>query len=234
MQTENNNTQENNIKLYDLLRNVPQEARKPITDGRLKGKTDVNAMWRIKRMTEVFGPIGTGWKVEIVNKWMESADDDNTAAFVDINLFVKNPETGQWSDPIPGTGGNIFKRRENSGKIYMDDDCYKKALTDAVSIACKFLGLAADVWFEQDKSKYETDGRPSGKGSASKTTDKPELSPKSPFWDKSVTTAAGTTDTTENIYKRITKVYNITRDNFSRLMGDAGKPVDLATLNKLF
>ena len=144
-----------NRSIYDLLRDVPKEARKPITDGRLKGKTDVNAMWRIKRMTEVFGPCGFGWKYVIKSKELQTADGGNISAFVDIDLYVKHPETGEWSEPIPGTGGNIFQRIERSGNVYMDDDCYKKALTDAISIAAKALGMAADVWYEQDVSKYD-------------------------------------------------------------------------------
>lgn len=144
-----------NRSIYDLLRDVPKEARKPITDGRLKGKTDVNAMWRIKRMTEIFGPCGFGWKYVIKSKELQTADGGNISAFVDIDLYVKHPETGEWSEPIPGTGGNIFQRIERSGNVYMDDDCYKKALTDAISIAAKALGMAADVWYEQDVSKYD-------------------------------------------------------------------------------
>lgn len=32
--------------------------------GKLKGKTDINPMWRIKVLTETFGPCGEGWKTE--------------------------------------------------------------------------------------------------------------------------------------------------------------------------
>ena len=46
---------------YNQLRTVPEVAKKPIGGGRLKGMTDINPMWRIKRITEVFGPVGIGW-----------------------------------------------------------------------------------------------------------------------------------------------------------------------------
>ena len=52
----------NNLELYDSFREVPQEAKKPIAAGRLKGMTDINPMWRIKVLTERFGPCGIGWK----------------------------------------------------------------------------------------------------------------------------------------------------------------------------
>ncbi len=50
-----------NMRIYDAVRSVPPEAIKPITAGRLKGKSDINPMWRIKVLTEQFGPCGEGF-----------------------------------------------------------------------------------------------------------------------------------------------------------------------------
>lgn len=225
--------QNTNMRFYNELRMVPEEAKKPILDGRLRGKTDVNGMWRIKRMTEIFGPCGIGWKYTIRSRRTEKADENNIAAFVDIDLYVKDPATGQWSEPIPGTGGNIFKRIENSGKVYMDDDCYKKAFTDALSIACKAIGLAADVWFEQDKSKYENDpSRAAGPLASTQTeqrnrppqSGKSVLNPASRYWVPSVARAAGTTDPPARIRQRIENKFTITDSDFALLMQQAGKP----------
>ena len=58
--------QQDNLRFYEQLRNVPQGALKPIQAGRLKGKSDINPVWRIQAMTSVFGPCGIGWKYEIV------------------------------------------------------------------------------------------------------------------------------------------------------------------------
>lgn len=49
-----------NMRIYDAVRAVPEEAKRAITAGRLKGKTDINPMWRIKALTELFGPCGDG------------------------------------------------------------------------------------------------------------------------------------------------------------------------------
>ena len=59
-----------NLKIYEAARKVPNEALKPIQAGRLKGKSDINPMWRIKKLTEIFGPCGIGWKYTIVKQWM--------------------------------------------------------------------------------------------------------------------------------------------------------------------
>ena len=50
-----------NMDLYNVLRDVPNIAKKAITAGRLKGMTDINPMYRIKALTEEFGPCGIGW-----------------------------------------------------------------------------------------------------------------------------------------------------------------------------
>ena len=40
--------------------------------------------------------------------------------------------------------------------VDFSDEAYKMALTDAISIACKALGMAADVYFANDRTKYDT------------------------------------------------------------------------------
>lgn len=149
-----------NMKLYNLGREVPENAKKAIKGGRLKGMTDINPMWRIKRLTEMFGPCGVGWWYEITNK--EIVRDETTnqkASFVDILLYYIDPDSGQASHGIPGTGGASFVSKEQNG-LYMSDECFKMAMTDAISVAAKALGIGADVYFEKDRTKYETDDEP--------------------------------------------------------------------------
>lgn len=147
-----------NLKLYDAVRSVPENAKKRITGGRLSGMTDINPMWRIKTLTEQFGVCGIGWKYVITDKRLEQGANGEIAAFVDIDLYIKID--GEWSDPIPGTGGSTFVAKERSG-MYTSDECFKMALTDALSVACKALGFAADVYFEKDRTKYDTQDKKS-------------------------------------------------------------------------
>lgn len=140
------------LELYEKVRKVPKEALKEITAGRLKGKSDINPMWRIKKLTEEFGPCGIGWKTEITKQWLEPGVNGEIAAFCNINLYIQ--VDGKWSDPIPGTGGSMFVANERNGP-YVSDECYKMAYTDAISVACKALGFAADVYWSQDSTKYD-------------------------------------------------------------------------------
>lgn len=140
-----------NMQIYNKLRQPPPQALKPIQAGRLKGKTDVNPMWRIQALTETFGACGQGWKYEIVNQWTEEGANGEKAAFCNINLYVKLGD--KWSEPIPGVGGSMLIAKEKNG-LYTSDECYKMALTDAISVACKALGMAGNVYWQQDPTKY--------------------------------------------------------------------------------
>jgi hypothetical protein len=146
-----------NLTIYNALKDVPPEALRKIKAGRLKGKSDINPMWRIKSLTEQFGICGIGWKYEIVEKRLEQGANNVIAAFVDINLYIK--VGSEWSAPIPGTGGSTFVAKETGG-LYTNDECFKMALTDAISVSCKALGVGGSVYWEKDGTKYEPPAKP--------------------------------------------------------------------------
>lgn len=229
-----------NTFIYEKLRDVPQEARTPIKEGRLAGKTSINSMWRIKKLTELFGPCGIGWNFRVTDTRKEQSPDGvTTALFVDILFRFKDPQTGQWSEEIHGTGGNVLVRRESKGP-YMNDDAYKMAVTDAISSAAKLLGLGADVHFENDvESKYteqqtqtvpatQTTSRQAaytGENAPARQEDqkKPELTKLHPKWSYSIATIAASQDPSETIRKKIEKMYRITDNNFNELLKLAGR-----------
>ena len=156
-----------NMKLYNFFRECPEEAQKPITAGRLKGKTDINPMWRLKKLTEAFGPCGFGWTVRIVRTWLEDGAEKvrmndrgeilerNRERTANVEIALKVKYNGEWSEDIAGIGGAMFLELENRG-FNTEDEAYKKAYTDAISVACKALGIAADIYFDKDPdSKYD-------------------------------------------------------------------------------
>lgn len=145
-----------NMSIYDKLKITPDNAKKTIKGGRISGFTDINPMYRIMRLTEMFGPCGIGWYYTVDRKWTEQAGDE-VLAFVDIGLFVYY--NGGWSKPIPGTGGSMMLVKETKG-LRASDECYKMATTDAISVACKQLGIGADVYWEKGESKYDTEPAP--------------------------------------------------------------------------
>jgi len=142
-----------NLALYNRFKEVDKTAKKKITGGRLNGFTNINPMWRIKMLTEEFGQCGVGWKFDILDQRTISIDNGEVCVFVDINLFYRI-DAENWSEPVKGIGGSKLVSKEKNG-LYTDDECFKKALTDAISVAGKSLGLGADVYFEGDVTKYD-------------------------------------------------------------------------------
>jgi len=146
-----------NLDLYNRFRAVPKEAQKTIQGGNLNGKTDINPMWRIKMLTDTFGPVGFGWQTKITEHW----DDTQTiggsterVAWVRLELYVK--WEGIWSAPIEGIGGSKYAGKGRGAEL--NDEAFKMAETDAISVACKKLGIGADIYWAKDNTKYTQGG----------------------------------------------------------------------------
>ena len=135
---------DHNLRFYNQGCEVPKDALKEIKAGRLRGMSDVNPMWRMKKMTEIFGPCGIGWKYTIDRQWTETYGNE-VKCFCNVSLYVRDPDTGFWSDAIPGNGGSAIVSNEAKGP-YVNDEGYKMALTDALSIAMKPLGIGGNIW----------------------------------------------------------------------------------------
>ena len=140
------------LELYNQVCQPPKEALKPIQAGRLKGKTDINPMWRIKKLTEIYGPCGIGWNIQNVR--YQHIQVDGTGEVIclcELELVIHTD--GAWSAPIYGIGGNMLVAKEKNG-MYADDDAPKKAYSDAIGTACKALGFAGNIYWDSDPTKY--------------------------------------------------------------------------------
>ena len=146
-----------NLDIYESVRSCPDNALRTIQAGKLKGKSDINPVWRIKALTELFGPCGIGWKIENVKYWTEPGAGGEVIAWCSMELKINH--NGVWSDGIVGVGGSMLVNMEK-GKLVSNDEAYKMANTDAISVCCKMLGVAADVYWQADRTKYTEDPEP--------------------------------------------------------------------------
>ena len=121
---------------------------KEIKGGNLNGKSDINPVWRFWVLTEAFGPCGFGWTVKEVERWTNECAGE-TAAFVKVHLRINIG--GTWSEPIEGVGGSKLCGKGRGDGI--NDEAWKMATTDAISVACKALGMAADVYTGRQSHK---------------------------------------------------------------------------------
>lgn len=143
-----------NLRFYKAFGSTPKEAQKTIAAGKLKGMTDINPMWRIKALTEAFGPQGEGWKLTIDGMWTNEANNgQEVVAWCQVSLCWKM-DNGEWSAPVPGIGGSKLYGK-GIGDGVANDEAFKMAYTDAIAIACKGLGMSADIYFAKDRTKYD-------------------------------------------------------------------------------
>ena len=142
------------LEIWNKFNRPPATALKPIAAGRLVGKSDINPQWRLQAMTEQFGPCGVGWKYTIDRLWTEAATEGEVFAFAQVSVYIRTAPDAPWSDPIPGIGGNFLIEKERKG-LHNNDEAFKMATTDALSVAMKALGVASEVYLGNwDGSKY--------------------------------------------------------------------------------
>lgn len=137
--------------IYQRLATPPQNALKTITAGNIKGMSDINPQWRIEAMTKEFGPCGIGWKYEIVETQEKCLADGQILLFMRVDLRYKAGK--QWSEPIPGYGGDFIVEKNKNGLV-PNDEAYKMCLTDALGNAMKCVGVAADIYRGLYDTKY--------------------------------------------------------------------------------
>lgn len=161
-----------NLELYNKYKDVPSNALKAFNNGSFKG-TDINTMWRIRCLTEEFGPCGIGWYFDIIKQWTEDGADNEVMCFAEIKLYYQS--NGEWSKGISATGGSkLIQYFSSKDYVKTNDEGYKMAITDALGVSCKYLGIGASVYWSNDKTKYTNNDTPN------KEYKKPVFEQKSP------------------------------------------------------
>ncbi|MDQ9023326.1 hypothetical protein RFI02_19710 [Acinetobacter sichuanensis] len=141
-----------NLKTWNDVKQTPSNFLKKIEFGYLKGKSDINPQWRLMAMTQAFGPVGHGWTYRIVRTWSEAAPSGAVMCFAEV--AVKTKFEGAWGEEFSGIGGSEIVEIAK-GQLKASDEGYKKAVTDALGVAFKAVGVAADVYLgNYDGSKY--------------------------------------------------------------------------------
>ena len=142
-----------NLEIWEQVERPPEDALKSINSGRLKGMTDISPLWRMKIMTEIFGPCGIGWGWSPDKLWTEPGHNNEVMCFAEVTLwYIHGEKTGY----VPGVGGSKIVEHF-AGKNYSisNDEGFKMATTDALSTAMKAIGVGADIYAGKwDGSKY--------------------------------------------------------------------------------
>jgi len=119
--------------------------------------TAVKPMWVIKRLTEQFGACGEGWGIGQPTFQTVEGDNREVLVYCTVTCWHGSPD-----NVLYGVGGDKVVTHIKANEQYKrperwenDDEAFKKAFTDAVNNAFKFVGVAADIHMGLfDDSKY--------------------------------------------------------------------------------
>lgn len=136
-----------NLDLWDKVRRVPEEHLKAFKRGGGFTGTAIKPMWSVQRMTEEFGPCGTGWGINEPEFRVVPGENKEVMVYCHVSVWHKDR-----ANIIFGTGGDKVVSHIKANDKYKteerwnnDDEAFKKAFTDAVTNALKFLGVGADI-----------------------------------------------------------------------------------------
>ena len=130
-----------NLRIWNKVEKTDPKHTKAVSYGTRKF-TAIDAHYQIMRATEVFGPVGEGWGYEC-----EHSIQDGLAV-CDVRLWYGGTRHQTFG---PVRGMSAVRPKDNR----LDDDCAKKAMTDALTKALSHLGFSADVFLGKfDDNKY--------------------------------------------------------------------------------
>ena len=116
--------------------------------------TAIDSYYQIKRATEIFGPFGMGWGYNADMQIVTTCTPPLTV--IAMRLWYvppgENPKDVQ-NRVIMGPVIASNKLSSNNGRV--DEECFKKATTDALTKSLSLLGFSADVFMgAYDDQKY--------------------------------------------------------------------------------
>ena len=142
-----------NMQLWRSVCVTDPQAVKPITGKQYKGNSP-KPYWIIQRATEVFGPCGIGWGVEVVNERFERFGETESLHVALVRLWFVEPQS-QSRGTIEQMGQTRSSYLSKDGKFIVDEDAPKKSVTDGMVKCLSMLGFAGDIFSGQwDDSKY--------------------------------------------------------------------------------
>jgi len=138
-----------NLNLWNRLgKTDPAHTKQFNRAGGFKG-TALKPQWAIKQLTDQFGPCGVGWGVLEQPSFQVVQADKETLVYCTVSAWHGDKANVLW-----GVGGDKVVTARQSGS-FCDDEAFKKAFTDAVMNAFKFIGVGADIHMGLfDDSKY--------------------------------------------------------------------------------
>jgi hypothetical protein len=135
-----------NMEIWNALNKTNPDFTKKFNKFGGKELTTIDPHYQIQMMTNLFGPVGKGWKYNVEYKYQDG--------LVFAEVCVEYYQDHKWYSYGPVCSVQNLSKK-NGG---LDDEAPKKAMTDAMTKAFSHLGMSADVFLGKfDDSKYVED-----------------------------------------------------------------------------
>ena len=141
---------EKNLWLWRINEQTDPAHTKPVKLGR--SFTAIDPHYQVKRATETFGPVGTGWGWDLAEEivTLQGKDGEVSLFKATVTIWYRHIENGEVCRCGPVVGMNMIS---TGGRV--DEDAGKKAVTDALTKGLSYLGFSADVFMGlYDDSRY--------------------------------------------------------------------------------
>mgnify|MGYP003332892473 FL=1 len=125
------------------------------------GQTAIATQYTIEKATKQFGPIGTGWGIEVTEpifRIHEPTKEETVT--VGVRLWYRQ-DNQSMPCHVPSDAGYIYTTdfvhyKNKQGEWRSDVDAIKKATTDGMTKCFSYLGFSADVFLGMyDKASYK-------------------------------------------------------------------------------
>lgn len=138
-----------NLRIWNALGKTDPKHTKGFKRAGGFAGTAVKPIWQTMRLTEQFGPAGTGWGMDEPTFQTVNAGEE-ILVFCTVGLWYREGET---MARVYGVGGDKVLGKNKYGP-FTNDEAFKASYTDALSNAMKQIGVAADIHmglFDDDK-----------------------------------------------------------------------------------
>lgn len=152
-----------NLEVWNLVQDTPKEFLKQIPGSSGKQLTEINPTYRVKKMTEAFGPLGIGWKYQIARdlngnliERTEASLVNNQIVFYKVLVEVYIRYENEWVKAAEQWGSAELIEVFNSGKVADKmNDAHKSAMTDALGKLLSHFGVGSDVYLRLNDANPE-------------------------------------------------------------------------------
>jgi len=144
---------EKNLWLWRLNETTHPDAVRPVKIGG-REFSSIETYYQIKKATETFGPVGTGWGWALDEEVIEVPGKEGRVisfAKCRVTLWYIDEASKEkvYCGPVVGMNQLVAE----SGRP--DDEAFKKATSDGITKALSYLGFSADVFMGKwDDNKY--------------------------------------------------------------------------------